>query len=99
MSKSPTIVAFDVFGTVLDWRCSIRREVESLIKQRFILCTLSNSNLGLLANMAKHAGLHWDLILSAEVFRCHTAMCRALPRLRATSTTWPTVYRLHPFEP
>jgi len=33
------------------------------------LTTLSNGNLGLLANMAKHGGLPWDLILSAEVFR------------------------------
>ncbi|MFM8676344.1 MAG: HAD-IA family hydrolase, partial [Burkholderiaceae bacterium] len=29
----------------------------------------SNGNLGLLSNMAKAAGLPWDLILSAEVFR------------------------------
>ncbi len=149
MSKAPKILAFDVFGTVVDWHGSIRREVESLIpgedghafasawragykpamalvrsgelgwtkiddlhrrildqvlldrglhldeaqhqhlnrawhrlspwpdtiagmhrlKQRFTLCSLSNGNLGLLANMAKHAGLPWDLILSAEVFR------------------------------
>jgi 2-haloacid dehalogenase len=39
------------------------------LKSRFTLCTLSNGNLGLLANMAKRAGLPWDLILSAEVFR------------------------------
>ena len=39
------------------------------LKHHFTLCTLSNGNLGLLANMAKHAGLPWDLILSAEVFR------------------------------
>lgn len=39
------------------------------LKQRFTLCTLSNGNLGLLCNMAKRAGLPWDLILSAEVFR------------------------------
>lgn len=39
------------------------------LKSRFTLTTLSNGNLGLLANMAKHAGLPWDLILSAEVFR------------------------------
>lgn len=38
------------------------------LKRRFIICTLSNGNLGLLANMAKRAGLPWDLILSAEVF-------------------------------
>jgi 2-haloacid dehalogenase len=39
------------------------------LKSRFMLTTLSNGNLGLLANMAKNAGLPWDLILSAEVFR------------------------------
>jgi len=39
------------------------------LRSRFTICTLSNGNLGLLANMAKHAGMRWDLILSAEVFR------------------------------
>lgn len=39
------------------------------LKSQFTLVTLSNGNLGLLANMAKNAGLPWDLILSAEVFR------------------------------
>lgn len=39
------------------------------MKKQFTLVTLSNGNLGLLANMAKNAGLPWDLILSAEVFR------------------------------
>ncbi|ODT37186.1 MAG: haloacid dehalogenase, type II [Lautropia sp. SCN 70-15] len=39
------------------------------LKSKFALCTLSNGNLGLLADMAKRAGLPWDLILSAEVFR------------------------------
>lgn len=38
------------------------------LKSRFMLTSLSNGNLGLLANMAKHAALPWDLILSAEVF-------------------------------
>ena len=145
----PKILAFDVFGTVVDWHGSIWREAEAMIpgidgnrfasawragykpamdevrsgqrgwtkiddlhrlildrildefgitlnetqrhelnrawhrlspwpdtvagmqrlKSRFMLTTLSNGNLGLLANMAKHAGLPWDLILSAEVFR------------------------------
>lgn len=40
-----------------------------LLKKRFKIVTLSNGNLGLLANMAKFGGLPWDLILSAEVFR------------------------------
>lgn len=39
------------------------------LKSKFTITTLSNGNLGLLADMAKNAGLPWDLILSAEVFR------------------------------
>ncbi len=38
------------------------------LKSKFTICTLSNGNLSLLTNMAKRAGLPWDLILSAEVF-------------------------------
>lgn len=41
------------------------------LKQRYIICTLSNGNLGLLARMAKRAGLPWDCVLSAEVFRAY----------------------------
>jgi 2-haloacid dehalogenase len=39
------------------------------LKTRYMICSLSNGNIGLLADMAKHAGLPWDCILSAEVFR------------------------------
>ena len=39
------------------------------LKRHFTLCTLSNGNLGLLTDLSKRAGLPWDLILSAEVFR------------------------------
>lgn len=42
-----------------------------LLKTRYTLCTLSNGNIGLLTNMAKRAGLPWDCILSAEVFRAY----------------------------
>ena len=38
------------------------------LKKRFTIATLSNGNVALLNNMAKHAGLPWDLILSAEIF-------------------------------
>jgi 2-haloacid dehalogenase len=150
MSITPKVLAFDVFGTVVDWHGSIATEVEKLclpvdpyefatawragykpamakvrsgslpwtkiddlhrmilddilkafrisslsesqiqdlnliwhrlnpwpdtvegltrLKDQFTIVTLSNGNLGLLANMAKNAGLPWDLILSAEVFR------------------------------
>jgi 2-haloacid dehalogenase len=152
----PKILAFDVFGTVVDWHSSIAAEVEALIphldgdafalawrkgyqpamakvmtglqdgtggfvliddlhrqildgilvefgiahlseaqkqqlnlawhrlkawpdavagltklKQQFTICTLSNGNIGLLTNMAKNAGLPWDCILSAEVFKAY----------------------------
>ena len=39
------------------------------LKSKFTIVTLSNGNLSLLANMAKHGSLPWDLILSAEVFK------------------------------
>ncbi len=39
------------------------------LKSKYLICTLSNGNIGLLTNMAKAAGLPWDCILSAEVFR------------------------------
>lgn len=41
------------------------------LKSRHTICSLSNGNLGLLTNMAKRAGLPWDCILSAEVFRAY----------------------------
>ncbi len=36
-----------------------------------VLATLSNGNVALLTNMAKRAGLPWDCILSAELFRAY----------------------------
>jgi 2-haloacid dehalogenase len=38
------------------------------LKRKYTISTLSNGNVALLNNMAKHAGLPWDLILSAELF-------------------------------
>lgn len=150
--EPPKILAFDIFGTVVDWHGSIAREVAALypevdanafalawrggyqpamqrvrsgelgwtridelhrlildgllprfglshlskaerthlnrawhrldpwpdavagltrLKSKFTICTLSNGNIGLLTNMAKRAGLPWDCILSAEVFRAY----------------------------
>ena len=148
----PKVLAFDVFGTVVDWHGSVQREVAALLpavdadafalawragyqpamrrvmsgelpwtllddlhrmmlddvlrdlgithlseaqkahlnkvwhrldpwpdvvagltrlKSKFTICTLSNGNIGLLTNMAKRAGLPWDCVLSAEVFRAY----------------------------
>ena len=41
------------------------------LKSKYIVCTLSNGNIGLLTEMAKHAGLPWDCVLSAEVFKAY----------------------------
>ncbi len=148
----PSILAFDIFGTVVDWHGSIQREVAALypqvdadafalawrsgyqpamqrvrsgelgwtliddlhrlildellpkfdlvnlteaqkqhlnkvwhrldpwpdtvagltrLKAKHTICSLSNGNIGLLTNMAKRAGLPWDCVLSAEVFRAY----------------------------
>ncbi len=39
------------------------------LKRRYIIGTLSNGNVALLLNMAKHAGLPWDMIFSADLAR------------------------------
>ena len=41
------------------------------LKRGYVICSLSNGNIGLLTNMAKRAGLPWDCVLSAEVFRAY----------------------------
>ena len=38
------------------------------LKAQFPVCTLSNGNLRLLLDMARHAGLPWDTLFSAELF-------------------------------
>ena len=142
------VIAFDVFGTVVDWHGSVKREIEAMslgvdggefalawragyqpamaevmqkgewvildvlhrrildrvlaefglddmddatrkhlnrvwhrldpwpdsvegltrLKSKYLISTLSNGNIGLLAEMAKRAGLPWDVILCAETF-------------------------------
>lgn len=41
------------------------------LKSRFILATCSNGNISLMVNMARRAGLPWDVILGAEVARAY----------------------------
>src|SRR6202162_3529913 len=38
------------------------------LKTKYIIGPLSNGNVALLTNMAKFAGLPWDLVLSADLF-------------------------------
>ena len=39
------------------------------LKKRFIIAPLSNGNIALMTDMAKHSGLPWDCILGAELVR------------------------------
>ena len=39
------------------------------LKRKYIIAPLSNGNIALLTNMAKHSGLPWDAILGAELVK------------------------------
>lgn len=39
------------------------------LKSKFVISPLSNGNVALMTNLAKHAGLPWDVILCAEIFQ------------------------------
>ena len=41
------------------------------LKRKFIIATLSNGNVALLVNLAKHAGLPWDTVFASETFRAY----------------------------
>jgi 2-haloacid dehalogenase len=41
------------------------------LKAQYIVCTLSNGSVRQMVGTAKHAGLAWDLILCAEIFRAY----------------------------
>lgn len=47
------------------------------LRAKYILTTLSNGNVALLVDMARHAGLPWDCILSAELTRTYKPDPRA----------------------
>ncbi|MCY3768370.1 MAG: haloacid dehalogenase type II [Gammaproteobacteria bacterium] len=67
LSEDQKIQLNRVWHRLQPWPDSV--EGLTRLKAGFTLCTLSNGNIGLLANMAKNAGLPWDCILSAETFR------------------------------
>ena len=39
------------------------------LRRKYVVAALSNGNIALLTNMAKHAGVTWDCVLSAELAR------------------------------
>jgi 2-haloacid dehalogenase len=50
------------------------------LKRRYILATLSNGNIALMVEMARRAGLPWDVILGAEVSRAYKPTPEAYDR-------------------
>ena len=50
------------------------------LKKKYILATLSNGNIALMVNMARRAGLPWDVILGAEVSRAYKPTPEAYDR-------------------
>lgn len=50
------------------------------LKRRYIIAPHSNGNIALLVNMAKRAGLAWDLILGAEVVRAYKPLPESYTR-------------------
>jgi 2-haloacid dehalogenase len=69
LSEAQKIHLNKVWHRLNPWPDSV--EGLTRLKSRYMICSLSNGNIGLLADMAKHAGLPWDCILSAEVFRAY----------------------------
>jgi len=41
------------------------------LKSRYVLATMSNGNVALLVDMAKHSGLPWDVILTPELMQTY----------------------------
>ncbi len=39
------------------------------LKEKFVIAAFSNGNVSLLVDMARRAGLPWDFVFSAELFR------------------------------
>jgi 2-haloacid dehalogenase len=50
------------------------------LKRRYILATLSNGNVALMVNLARHGGLPWDAILGAEVAQAYKPLPAAYLR-------------------
>jgi 2-haloacid dehalogenase len=66
--SEPEINAFNhVWHRLRPWPDSVSGLTR--LKRKFIIAPLSNGNVALLTNMAKHAGLPWDCILGAELAR------------------------------
>lgn len=69
LSENEIIHLNDVWHRLNPWQDSV--EALERLKEKYIICTLSNGNIRLLVDMAKNAKLSWDYIFSAENFRAY----------------------------
>jgi 2-haloacid dehalogenase len=81
MTLDRILVDFKIAGLTEDEKDALNRAWHRLrpwpdsvagltkLKKKFIIAPLSNGNISLMTEMAKHAGLPWDCILGAELAR------------------------------
>ncbi len=70
-----------------------------MLKARYVISTLSNGNVALLVNMAKHARLPWDCVLSSELarqYKPHPAVYQMAARLLGLEPAQVLMVAAHP---
>lgn len=67
LSEAETIALNRVWHRLQPWPDVVRGLTR--LKRRFIIAPLSNGNIALMTNLARHGGLPWDCILGAELVR------------------------------
>lgn len=60
------------------------------LKTKYIIAPVSNGNIALITNMAKRAGLPWDVVLGAEVAKAYKPMPEAYLRSAAALALEPS---------
>ena len=71
------------------------------LRSRYVLATLSNGNISLLVDMAKHAGLPWDCVLSGELigkYKPDLEVYRMAARLLGVENGELMLVAAHPFD-
>jgi 2-haloacid dehalogenase len=69
------------------------------LRSRYVISTLSNGNISLLVDMAKHAGLPWDCVLSGELigkYKPDPEVYRMAARLLGVKTDEAMLVAAHP---
>lgn len=86
-----------VWHRLTPWPDSVRGL--RLLKSSYVISTLSNGNVSLLVNMAKHARLPWDCVLSSELarqYKPHPAVYEMAARLLGLEPAQVLMVAAHP---